>query len=86
VRWRISSREPSFCKEREEEIESRELGGETRVERSRERAETCYSPAFVNICIDIWKLIQRAVFPAHELSVYVYAFECHLYVVDTGYR
>jgi hypothetical protein len=27
---------------------SRELGGETRAERSRERDETCYSLAFVN--------------------------------------
>jgi hypothetical protein len=72
-------------KKEEKKLECRELGGESGAERSREKDEIFYSPAFVNTCIDI-QVNRRAVFPAHELSVYVHAFECHLYVVDTGYR
>jgi hypothetical protein len=52
----------------------RELGGETRAERSREGAETCYSPAFVNICIDI-QINRKAVFPAYCVFD-VYMFLC----------
>jgi hypothetical protein len=49
-----------------------ELGGETRAERSRERAKTCYNPTFVNHLYRGTKINRKAVFPAYGCScIYV---------------
>jgi hypothetical protein len=49
-----------------------ELGGQTREERSRERDETCYNPAFVNHLYRDTGINRKTVFPAYGCScIYV---------------
>jgi hypothetical protein len=53
-------------------------GGETRAERYQERAETCYIPYFVNICIDIQinrKAVAYCVFDVY-IFLFISCFKC----------